>query len=68
LDAQGSQEHVMAWILIRTFVITPLVLIVAALLLLPLGLQMAFGEIRRSSGHPVNSTNGRSPSCRSAYR
>ena len=37
----------MAWILIRTFLITPLVLIMAALILLALGLQALGGEIRR---------------------
>jgi hypothetical protein len=38
----------MAWILIRTFLITPLVLIMAALILLTLGLQALYGEMRPS--------------------
>ena len=44
----------MAWILIRTFLITPLVLIVAALILLALGLQGLCGEMRRLVGHTRN--------------
>lgn len=34
----------MAWILIRTFLITPLMLIMAALILLALGLRVLCGE------------------------
>ena len=41
----------MAWILIRTFLITPLMLIVAALILLTLGLQALCGEMRPSAEH-----------------
>ena len=41
----------MAWILIRTFLVTPLMLIVAALILLALGLQALCGEMRPSSEH-----------------
>jgi hypothetical protein len=36
----------MAWILIRTFLITPLMLIMAALILLTLCLQALYGEMR----------------------
>jgi hypothetical protein len=42
----------MAWILIRTFLITPLMLIMAALILLALGLQAFCGEMRPSVEHP----------------
>lgn len=34
----------MAWVLIRTFLITPLVFLVLALLLLAVGLHAAFAE------------------------
>jgi hypothetical protein len=44
----------MAWILIRTFVITPLMLIMAALILLALGLQALCGETRPSVEHTRN--------------
>ena len=40
---------VMAWILIRTFLITPLMLIMAAVILLALVLQALCGEVRSSS-------------------
>jgi hypothetical protein len=38
----------MAWILVRTFLITPLVLVMAALILLIVGLQAVCGEKRPS--------------------
>lgn len=38
----------MAWVLIRTFLVTPLVLIFAALMLLMLGLQAVFDGNRSS--------------------
>jgi hypothetical protein len=44
----------MAWILIRTSVITPLMLIMAALILLTLGLQALCGETRPSVKHTGN--------------
>jgi hypothetical protein len=44
----------MAWILIRTFLITPIVLIMAALILLALGLQALCGEMRRLVEHTRN--------------
>jgi len=39
----------MGWILIRVFLVTPLVLIFAALILLTLGLQAIFGGNRPST-------------------
>jgi len=44
----------MAWILIRTFLITPLMLILAALILLALGLQALCGAMRPSVEHTRN--------------
>jgi len=44
----------MAWILIRTFLITPVMLILAALILLILELQVLCGELRRSVDHTRN--------------
>jgi hypothetical protein len=44
----------MAWILIRTFLITPVMLILAALILLILGLQVLCGELRPSVDHTRN--------------
>jgi hypothetical protein len=44
----------MAWILIRTFLITPLMLIMAALILLTLGLHVLCGQMRPSVEHARN--------------
>ena len=41
----------MAWILIRIFLITPLMLFMAALIILALGLQALCGEMRPSVDH-----------------
>ena len=51
---EADRGLVMAWILIRTFLITPLVLIMAALILLTLGLQSLYGEMRPSVEHTRN--------------
>jgi hypothetical protein len=46
---EAHRGLVMAWILIRTFLITPLMLIMAALILLALGLQALCGDKRSAS-------------------
>ena len=43
----------MAWILVRTFVITPLMLIMAALILLTLGLQALAQPRAGARGEPT---------------